>query len=428
LNAFISLEPDRILSDARQAEADLLHGKVRGPLHGVPIAVKDNVWTKGSRTTAGSRVLADFVPGRDATVVARLRAAGAVIFGKTNLPELAYGPVDAYHYGPSRNPWDLARTTGGSSMGAAAALAGGLVPGALGTDTSGSIRNPSSWSGVVGLKPTYGMVPLRGVVPLALPLDHVGPMARSARDCALLLDVIAGHDPDDPTSAPDHRYAPSTAALGRQVPGLRVGVLRALWEPLDADVAAAVDRALDELRGLGLPLADVEVSSWDDAVEAGNVLIRCEAAAAHRRMAHEHADELLPQVRERIEAGLATPALDYIEATRVAAGLRWELRRLLARVDVLALPSRERTAPRMDDVGRPLGPPIGLRHPLPMNVAGLPSLSLPCGFDAHGLPIGLQLSARAGEDAMLLAVGHAFQQITDWHTRRPRFGSDSRTA
>ncbi|PYM55415.1 MAG: Asp-tRNA(Asn)/Glu-tRNA(Gln) amidotransferase GatCAB subunit A, partial [Candidatus Rokuibacteriota bacterium] len=209
LNAFITLDPERILDEARAVEADLHAGRVRGPLHGVPIAVKDLCWTRGQRTTGGSKVLAGFLPDEDASVVARLRQSGAIVFGKTNTPEFAYGPLNAYHYGPSRNPWDSGRFTGGSSMGAAAALAAGLVPGAVGSDTGGSIRSPAHWSGVTGLKPTYGRVPLRGVIALATSLDHVGPMARSAEDAALLLGALAGHDPADPTSAdvsvPDYR-------------------------------------------------------------------------------------------------------------------------------------------------------------------------------------------------------------------------------
>ncbi|HLE43467.1 MAG TPA: amidase, partial [Methylomirabilota bacterium] len=305
LNAFITLAPDRILDEARAAERELAAGRLRGPLHGVPIAVKDLCWTRGERTTGGSKVLADFLPGEDASVVARLRAAGAIVFGKTNTPEFAYGPLNQYHYGPSRNPWDLGRFTGGSSMGAAAALAGGLVPGALGSDTGGSIRGPAHWSGVTGLKPTYGRVPLRGVIPLATSLDHVGPMTRSAHDAALLLGVIAGHDPDDPTSAdqpvPDYR-----AELAAPVRGVRIGVPRGyFWEALPPDIAAAVTAALEELRRLGLVVADVEIAEWAAAAEASKVLIRCEAAAEYRKVLKERAGDLIAEVRERLEAGAA---------------------------------------------------------------------------------------------------------------------------
>jgi aspartyl-tRNA(Asn)/glutamyl-tRNA(Gln) amidotransferase subunit A len=419
VNAFITLAPDRILADAEAAARELAAGRVRGPLHGVPIAVKDLCWTKGERTTGGSKVLADFVPDEDAVVVARLRAAGAIVFGKTNTPEFAYGPLNQYHYGPSRNPWDLERFTGGSSMGAAAALAAGLVPGALGSDTGGSIRHPANWSGVTGLKPTYGRVPLRGVIALATSLDHVGPMARSAHDCALLLSVIAGGDPADATTAdvPVPDYA---AALDGPVRGLRVAVPRGyFWEALPADIAAAVTAALETLGRLGLTLEEVEIPEWPAAVEAGHVLIRCEAAAEYRTALRERPADLIPEVRERLEAGAATSAPDYVDALRAAGRLRAALARLFRRVDLLALPGRDQTAPRMDAGGKLLEPLSPRSYSSPLNMAGVPGLSVPCGFDRGGLPVGLQLAGRAWDEATLLRVAHAYQQATDWHARRP---------
>jgi aspartyl-tRNA(Asn)/glutamyl-tRNA(Gln) amidotransferase subunit A len=419
LNAFITLAPDRILAEARAVEQELTAGRSRGPLHGVPIAVKDLCRTAGERTTGGSKVLADSVPAEDASVVARLRAAGAIVFGKTNTPEFAYGPLNEYHYGPSRNPWDLDRFTGGSSMGAAAALAAGLVPGAIGSDTGGSIRGPAHWSGVTGLKPTYGRVPLRGVIPLATSLDHVGPMARSAEDAALLLGAIAGYDPADPTSAevavPDYM-----AELGRPVRGLRVGVPRPyFWDALPADIARAVEAALDGLRGLGLVLVDVAIPEWPTAADASHVLVRCEAAAEYRAVLAERAADLIPQVRERLEAGAATPAPDYVDALRAAGRLRTALGPLFRRVDLLALPGRDQPAPRMDAGGKLLEPLSKRNYMAPFNLVGLPALTIPCGFDPGGLPIGLQLAGRAWEEGTLFAVAHAYQQVTDWHRRRP---------
>jgi aspartyl-tRNA(Asn)/glutamyl-tRNA(Gln) amidotransferase subunit A len=418
LHAFITLSPERILADAEAAAGELAAGRVRGPLHGVPIAVKDLCWTRGERTTGGSKVLADFVPDEDATVVARLREAGAIVFGKTNTPEFAYGPLNQYHYGPSHNPWDLGRFTGGSSMGAAAVLAGGLAPGALGSDTGGSIRGPAFWSGVTGLKPTYGRVPLRGVVPLATSLDHVGPMARSALDCALLLDVIAGADSLDPTTVetPVPDYA---TELTVPVRGLRVGVPRGyFWDALPADIAAAVTTAVETLGRLGLLVEDVEIPEWPDAVEASKVLIRCEAAAEHRAVLRDRAAELIPEVRERLEAGAGTPAPDYVDALRAGGRLRAALRERFRHVDVLALPGRDQTAPRMDPSGKLLEPLSPRNFMSPLNVAGVPALTLPCGFDRQGLPVGLQLVGPAWAEPTLLRVAHAFQQASDWHTRR----------
>jgi len=419
LNAFITLDPERILTEARAAERELGQGRVRGPLHGVPVAVKDLCWTRGERTTGGSKVLADFVPDEDATVVARLRAAGAVIFGKTNTPEFAYGPLNAYHYGPSRNPWDPTRFTGGSSMGAAAALAGGLVPGALGSDTGGSIRGPAHWSGVTGLMPTYGLVPLRGVVALATTMDHVGPMTRSALDAALLLRVMAGYEPLDRTSAdvivPDYAHE-----IARPVRGLRIGVPRGhLWDMLASAIGRAVEQALDELRRAGLLLEDVDIPEWEAAAEASYVLIRSEAAAEYRQALAERPQDLLTEVRERLEAGMRTSAVEYIEARRASDRMAHALRRLYARVDLLALPGRAQTAPKMDESGRLLEPLSPRNYTAPLNYPGVPALTIPCGFDGEGLPIGIQLTGPHWSEGRLLGVAHAYQGVTDWHRRRP---------
>ncbi len=418
LNAFITLDPARIMAEARTAERELSAGRPRGPLHGVPVAVKDLCWTRGERTTGGSKVFSDFVPDEDGTVVARLRAAGAIIFGKTNTPEFAYGPLNAYHYGPSRNPWDPTRFTGGSSMGAAAALAGGLVPGALGSDTGGSIRGPAHWSGVTGLMPTYGRVPLRGVVALATTLDHVGPMTRSALDAALLLQVLAGHDPLDGTSVdvavPDFVHE-ATRPVGR----LRVAVPRGyLWEVLPSAIGEAVERALGELRRLGLATEDVELPEWEAAAEASLVLIRSEAATEYRKFLEERPQDLIPEVRERLEAGVRTSAVEYIQARRASERFAHALRRILAGADLVALPGRGQTAPRMDESGRLLEPLTVRNYTAPLNYPGVPALTVPCGFDARSLPIGIQLVAGHWLEGRLLGVAHAYQQVTDWHQRR----------
>jgi aspartyl-tRNA(Asn)/glutamyl-tRNA(Gln) amidotransferase subunit A len=385
----------------------------------VPIAVKDLCWTRGERTTAGSKVLAGFVPDEDASVVTRLRAAGAVIFGKTNTPEFAYGPLNAYHYGPSRNPWDPTRFTGGSSMGAAAALAGGLAPGAIGSDTGGSIRGPAHWSGVTGLMPTYGRVPLRGVVPLATTLDHVGPMTRSATDAALLLQALAGHDPLDPTSV-DVPVPDFAREAARPPARLRVGVPRGfLWEALPSPIGAAVQAALDELRRLGLSVEDAALPEWEAAADASHVLIRSEAATEYRRTLAERPGDLIPEVRERLEAGMRTSAVEYLEARRAGDRFAHALRGLFDRLDVLALPGRPQTAPKMDESGRLLEPLSPRNYTAPLNYPGVPALTVPCGFDGDGLPIGIQLVGRHWAEGTLLAVAHAYQEVTDWHRRRP---------
>ena len=419
LNAFITLDAERILVEARLAERELSAGSPRGPLHGVPVAVKDLCWTRGERTTGGAKVFSGFVPDEDASVVARLREAGAIVFGKTNTPEFAYGPLNAYHYGPSRNPWDPARFTGGSSMGAAAALAGGLAPGAIGSDTGGSIRGPAHWSGVTGLMPTYGRVPLRGVVALATTLDHVGPMTRSALDAALLLQVLAGHDPLDPTSvdAPVPDYARETTRPGRR---LRVAVPRGyLWDLLAPAIGDAVEAALGEFRRLGYSLEDTEIPEWAAAADASPILIRSEAATEYRRFLEERPQDLIPEVRERLEAGARTSAVEYIEARRASDRFAHALRRLLARVDLVALPGRAQTAPKMDQSGCLLEPLSPRNYTSPLNYPGVPALTVPCGFDPEGLPIGIQLVGTHWAEGTLLGVAHAYQQATDWHRRRP---------
>jgi aspartyl-tRNA(Asn)/glutamyl-tRNA(Gln) amidotransferase subunit A len=386
-------------------------------LHGVPIAIKDNIATRGEPMTAGSRVYGTRRPDRDATAVARLRAAGALIFGKTNLPEFAYGPVDSYHYGATRNPWDLTRYAGGSSMGSGAAVAAGVVPGALGTDTTGSIRNPATWCGVVGLKPSYGLVPLRGVVPLTSGLDHVGPMARSAVDCARVLEVIAGVDPNDPTSEP-FPPTPYVDGLDRTMTGVRVGVVRSLWDGLSDVVAAPLHRATRALRHLGVELVDVEIGWWDEAVEAGEVLVECEAAAEYGEILAVSAAELLPEVSHRLRSGAATTAPDYVRARRIATQFRHQYRRALRDVHLLVLPGHHRTAPRIDAHGRRLDPSTSLRFTLPLNVIGAPALTMPAAF-IDNLPISIQLAGLHGSESLLLAVAHAYQQVTSWHNQTP---------
>ncbi len=417
VNAFISLDRNLVIADAARLENEARRGEFRGPLHGVPIAIKDNIATRGEPMTAGSRVYGTRKPDRDATAVARLRAAGALIFGKTNLPEFAYGPVDSYHYGPTRNPWDLTRYAGGSSMGSGAAVAAGVVPGALGTDTTGSIRNPATWCGVVGLKPSYGLVPLRGVAPLTSVFDHVGPMARSAADCARILDVIAGVDPNDPTSEP---FPPAAYVdgLDRTMTGVRVGVVQSLWDGLSDVVAAPLRRATRALRHLGVELVDVEIGWWDEVVAVGDLLVECEAAAEYGEILAASAAELLPEVSHRLRSGAATAARDYVRARRIATQFRHQYRRALRDVHLLAIPGHERTAPRIDAHGRRLDPSTSLRFTVPLNVIGAPALTMPAAF-INNLPISIQLAGLHGSEPLLLAVAHAYQQVTSWHHQTP---------
>jgi aspartyl-tRNA(Asn)/glutamyl-tRNA(Gln) amidotransferase subunit A len=420
LNAFVTACPDRILAQARQAESELTSGRRRSSLHGIPIAIKDNLDAAGEPTTAGSKVYRDRVPDQDAAVVARLRAAGAIIFGKTNLPELAYGPVDSYAYGPTFNPWKAGHFAGGSSMGSGAAVAAGVVPAAIGTDTTGSIRNPASWSGVTGLKPTHGLVPLRGSVPLAPTLDHIGPMARSALDCAIILDCIAGYDDADIYSSSEIRGHGNYAGRTREpLLPIKVGVLRELWEPLIGEVGGITESALALLKTLGVSLVEIRLPLWDDAVSAAQTIVEIQAASVHRQLLADHASELQPQVRERLERGARCSAITYEVAQACALGFRRELSRTFQQVQLIVLPARERTAPGIDSSGARAPGEFGARYLTPFNLAGAPSLVLPCGFDSNDLPVGLQIVAPAWHETGVLQAARAYQSDTDWHLRTP---------
>lgn len=420
LNAFTTVFSGQALRSARRLQSQPSRTRGGGALWGIPVAVKDNLHMRGVRTTAGSDAPVSPVPRRHATAVARLFAAEAILLGKTNLPELAYGPVDTYRYGPTRNPWRLSRFAGGSSMGSGAAVAAGIVPAALGSDTTGSIRNPASWSGVTGLKPTYALVSVYGMVPLAPSLDHVGPLGRSALDCAILLDVIAGYDPMDPGSDPRAREGFGYARVTGLPPSpTRVGVLRSLFAPLAHDVASVLEQSLDTFASLGVRLVDVEIPGWNQAVHDALLIAKVEASVSHADLLSSYAGRLQPQVRERLRDGLAVPVTDYVHARARARVFRRRLGDAFEAVDVLALPGRERTAPPMDaDGGRPPGE-TGARYTAPFNLTGFPSLVLPVGLDREMLPVGLQIAAPPWRDATLLCLANAYQQVTDWHTRRP---------
>ncbi len=418
LTSYITVTAEAALAAAEQAEQAARAGEER-PLLGVPLALKDLFDTAGVRTTGGAKILAERVPQRDATAVARLRRAGAVLLGKLNMHEFAFGVSTANpHFGTCRNPWDPSRIPGGSSGGSGAALAAGLCYGSLGSDTGGSIRIPAALCGVTGLKPTYGRVSRAGVLPLSWSLDHAGPMARTVRDVALLLTVIAGHDPADPASAtvpvPDF-----TAGLEDGVRGVRVGLPRPyFFEQLEEDVARAVEAAVDVLRTEGAEVHEVSVPHLDVAAAAFAPIISAEAAAYHQRWLRERPQDYGEDVRQRLLQGLLYPAVDYVKAQRARRRVLGGFLATLREVDVLITPTVPVTAPPIP------GPAVATPNPLtrctfPLNLTGLPALSLPCGFDRQGLPVGLQIIGRPFDEATVLRVGHTYQRLTDWHTRRP---------
>jgi aspartyl-tRNA(Asn)/glutamyl-tRNA(Gln) amidotransferase subunit A len=428
LRAFITVCADAALEAARAAEAELMSGRAVGPLHGVPWAPKDLYSTKGVRTTGGSKILADSVPGADATVVARLARAGAILLGKLNMHEFAYGPegINA-HYGDTRNPWsaDAHRIAGGSSSGSGAAVAAGLAPGSLGSDTGGSIRIPASLCGITGLKPTYGRVSRAGVLPLAWSMDHVGPMTRSARDCALMLGAIAGYDPADATTSvlpvPDY-----SAALTGDVKGVRVGVLRAHFTDGAApDVRAAVDQAAKELERAGAVVDAVNLTQVTHVATASAAIVASEALAYHTAWMRTRAHDYQPDVRERLRLGAFVTGAHYVRSQQIRALVTREVDEALARRDVLLAPATPLAAPVLGERQTTLGDgPSDVRAALlsctrPFNFSGHPACAAPCGFTAGGLPIGLQVVGRPFDEATVLRVVDAYQRITDWHNRRP---------
>jgi aspartyl-tRNA(Asn)/glutamyl-tRNA(Gln) amidotransferase subunit A len=419
LHAFLTVTGEIALEQARAAEAAIVRGGVRSPVHGIPLAYKDLFATRGVRTTAASRLLADWTPDADATAVARLHAAGAVMVGKLMMNEFAFGVPERGAYGEhARNPWDPARTPGGSSSGSGAAVAAGLCYGALGSDTGGSIRGPAALCGIVGLKPTYGRVSRAGVVPLAWSLDHAGPMARTVEDCAILLQIIAGHDPADPASAdepvPDYR-----AALRTELRGLRAGVPRGFFfDGVDDEVAARVEEALRVLEALGAAVVEVELPEAHLA-PLNVIILLSEAYTYHAADERGRGDLYPPRLRSRIQNGALFFAHEYLNAQRGRELMRRAFVRALQAVDVLVTPTVSHPAGALDELLDAVEPPVRPMLTAPFNLTGLPAISVPCGFTAAGLPVGLQIAGRAFDEATVLAVAHAYERAAGWHRRRP---------
>ncbi|OLC13083.1 MAG: hypothetical protein AUH29_14470 [Candidatus Rokubacteria bacterium 13_1_40CM_69_27] len=428
LRSFITVCADEALSAARRAEAELVAGRPAPALHGVPIGLKDLFNTAGVRTTGGSKILADFVPREDATVVARLRMAGAIVLGKLNMHEFAYGPEGLNaHYGQARNPWDAAqvRIPGGSSSGSGVAVAAGLVPGALGSDTGGSIRIPAALCGITGLKPTYGRVSRAGVLPLAWSMDHVGPMARTAADCALLLRCLAGPDPLD-TSASVLPVPDYVGALTGEIKGLRVGLLRKFFlDGAAPEVRQAVERAAKALEKLGASLDEVDLESMTHVAPASFAIVASEALAYHAEWMRTRAADYQPDVRERLRMGAFITGMHYVRAQQIRALVRAEVDGALARRDVLLAPTTPIVATVLGQTEATLGDGTTdvrsalIRLTRPFNFSGHPACSVPCGFSAAGLPIGMQFVGRPFDEATVLRSADAYQRATDWHARRP---------
>ena len=421
LRAYITVMADRALAAARLADAERQRGTRRGPLHGVPLGLKDLIAVAGVRMTAGSRVLADHVPDRDADATEHLHAAGAVIVGKLSMHEFAFGrPVTDGPFPTGRNPWDVRREPAGSSSGSAVAVAAGLCAGALGSDTGGSIRGPAARCGIVGLKPTYGLVSRRGVVPLSWSLDHVGPMTRTVYDAAVLLHAIAGHDPGDPSTR-DARVGDYTAQLEAGVRGLKLGLLRRFYVDfpgLNADVKAGALAAVDELARQGATIEDADAPTLDLA-GAIWVTYLSEVYEFHRETLRDRPQDYGESLRSRAWMGALVTAADFLRAQRLRARLRREVLALLGRVDALVFPGQAAPAQRFEDVATNSVIVPGSRYTNVWNLLGLPAIVVPCGFSREGLPVSIQIVGRPFDEATILRIARAYERATAWHTHRP---------
>jgi aspartyl-tRNA(Asn)/glutamyl-tRNA(Gln) amidotransferase subunit A len=421
LNAFIRLDAEGALAAAREAEREIGTGRVRGPLHGIPVGIKDIIDVAGHPTTCHSKILLDNVAAQDAFVVTRLRNAGAIILGKLATHEFATGgPCFDLPFPPARNPWNRDHHPGGSSSGAGAGVAAGLFPLALGTDTGGSVRNPASCCGIVGLKATYGMVSRRGVFPLAFSLDHVGPLARTIADCAVLLDAIAGHDPGDPGS----RAAPegsSASEIGKGLRGLRIGYVRHFHErdmPADPEMAAALDEAARTLSAEGAVLREVRLPDLNIFAAVNRVLLQSEAWAVHAKWLRERPGDYAQLTRRRLVPGAFLGAGDYVDAMRRRQHLIASVEDAFAEVDVLLTASGMDIPCRIDDPEA-----IARTYPrqarTPFNVTGHPALAMMAGRAKNGLPLALQFAARYWDERTLFRAAAGYERATRWHELHP---------
>jgi len=420
LNAYITVDSEGALKAARTAERQIARGKYLGPLHGIPISLKDLYQTKGLRTTAGSKILHDWVPDADATAVSNLRAAGAIIVGKTNLHEFAFGATTQNpHFGGTRNPYNTDRIPGGSSGGSAAALAADMCIASTGSDTGGSIRTPSALCGTVGLKPTYGRVSLHGIVPLAWSLDHVGPMTKCVRDAALMLSAMAGHDQKDPASARE-RVPGFARMLKDDVKKLRIGIEPSFcFGGVDGEVADSLKSALTLFEKLGARIVEVSLPNVELTSVIESIIITTEPAAYHEDNLRNRPADFGDDVRALLEAGAGFPAIHYLKAQRLRSIIQKEFAAAFRRIDIFALPGAAVTAPPIGattvsvggmqtDLGMAL-----LRFPCPSNLTGLPAISIPCGLDSDGLPMGLQLVGKAFDEATILRAAFVFEKNSE---------------
>jgi aspartyl-tRNA(Asn)/glutamyl-tRNA(Gln) amidotransferase subunit A len=428
LNAYITVTSEQAMKSAQDAEKEIQQGKWRGPLHGVPVALKDLFDTAGVRTTAASGLFKDRVPDQDAEVVRRLKTAGVVLLGKLNMHEFAYGGSSTVSYfGAVHNPWEPGHITGGSSGGSAAATAAGLCFGSLGSDTGGSIREPAAYCGIVGLKPTYGLVSNRGVIPLSWSLDHIGPMTRTVADAAIMLQVIAGYDQLEITSQ-QMKIPNYTAALPLKTSALRLGIPHEFFfASLDPEIEAVTNEALLVLRKLTASVEQVTTVPVKNITDP--TVLAAEAYAYHAEFVAKAPEEYQRPTLVVIRAGADIHARDYILAHRELERLRQEIRRVFDSVDVIVAPTSPIATPAISTLDTAYNSPVNpdfsdirrltLRNTTPFDRYGTPTISVPCGFTRAGLPVGLQISGPHGSEAVVLRLAHAYEQATEWHKKHP---------
>jgi len=415
LSSFITVTADLAIEQAKQAEKEILSGSYRGALHGIPLALKDIINTAGVRTTAGSRILAENIPAKDAAVWQKLNQSGGVLIGKTNMHEFARGSsTNNPHYGRCRNPWDPQgkRIPGGSSGGSGAAVAACLCAGALGTDTLGSVRKPAADCGIVGIKPTYDLVSRQGVIPLSWSLDHVGPMARTVRDAAILLDHMIDADRDRLPYGilPTADFRPK---------GTRIGLINGWWNArCDHEVSAAFQKALAAFNEMGCEIKELDFADMERIFAAGRIVSICEATTYHEPWIREHADAYGDDVRRALIGGFTIPARDYIHCLRVRSWAIDQFKALFAQADVIASPCTMEPAPAFDGIKTEKGLDIAF-YTGPANLLGIPALSVPCGFSTDGIPIGLQLMASHYQEGLAINLANAYEAATRWHQCRP---------
>ncbi len=419
LNTFIAVTADLARAQARQADAEMASGRRRSALHGIPIGLKDLFDVRGVRTTAGSRILRDHIAASDSAVATRLFEAGAVLLGKNNMHEFAFGVTNENpHYGDVKNPYDHARISGGSSGGSAAAVAARFCLASMGSDTGGSIRIPSALCGVTGLKPTYGRVSLRGVIPLSWSNDHAGPIAQTAEDCALLLNAIAGYDPADPVTVnvpvPDY-----TATLNDSLRGLRFAAPRGYFaEQVSDDATRAMSEVVRVLKDLGAVQVDKDVPRADEMFDANRVMLRAEASVYHQQNLERRADEFGVDVLKRLQAGQMVPQSEYVRERRRQVELTRELELWFEDVDFLVVPTTQFVATRRGGDAVTMAGEL-TRFTAPFDLTGCPAVTVPCGHDADGLPLGVEFAGPKWQEGLVLRVAHQYQRVTDWHKRIP---------